>query len=250
MMRTRTLIATVLLLAPMALSAQRIAIPLPIGRRGPAHPEPLPPQPGPVAQQLAYRRSHLSIETYPMVAFTDAPGLAGLGRGGSWASLGAGTHAEYRFAHYLAGTLDLTSTLYGGPAVTQTAEIGTRFQAQRGEGRWYPYLDVRGGYVATHQSYGTFGDPFTDPVTQGGYGRYSTGFGGIAGAGLEYAVTRMFSITSGASLLRGRLSMSDLYNPASNRERFTMTSLRYTIALRFNPVYAIRGQSDARSVSR
>ena len=237
-MRARTLIAAILVLAPSALYAQRI--PLPIGRRGPARPEPLPPQPYPVAQQLAYTRSHLSIETYPMVEFISAPGLAGNGRPGSWASLGAGSHADYRLTHFMSGTLDLTSSLFGGPVMTQTADLGTRFHAERGTSRWYPYMDFRVGYIATHESFGTIGnDVFVDPSTSGYYTRYSQGYGGIAGAGLEYALTRMFSITTGVSVLHGRLSMSDLADPTVENRHYTMNSLRYTLALRFNPVHAV-----------
>jgi hypothetical protein len=239
-MRARTLIAAILVVAPSALSAQRI--PLPIGRRGPARPEPLPPQPYPVAQQLAYTRSHLSIETYPMVEFISAPGLAGNGRPGSWASLGAGSHVDYRLTRFMSGTLDLTSSLFGGPVTTQTAELGTRFHAERGTSRWYPYMDFRVGYIATHASFGTIeNDVFVDPSTAGYYSRYSQGYGGIAGAGLEYALTRMFSITTGASLLHGRLSMSNLADPTVENRHFTMNSLRYTLGIRFNPVHAIYG---------
>jgi hypothetical protein len=245
-MRARTLLAAVLVLAPMALSAQRI--PLPIGRRGPARPQPLPPQPGPIAQDLAYRRSHLSVESYPMVSFTNAPGLAGPGRAGSWVSVGAGTHADYRFTRYMSGTLDLTSSFFGGPATTQTIEIGTRFNRARGEGKWYPYVDLRAGYVATYLNYGTIGDVYVDPATQAYYGRYSHGFGGIGGAGFEYALTRTLSIVTGASLLRGRVTTHQLNGVDPVDQRYTLTSLRYTLGLRFNPVYAYRqNRTDQKS---
>ena len=248
-MRARTFVAAILVLAPSALCAQRI--PLPIGRRGPAHPDPLPPQPYPVAQQLAYTRSHLSFETYPMVAFIDAPGLSGIGGVQSWTSIGAGTHADYRLTPFMSGTLDLTSSLFGGPVTTQTAELGTRFHAERGTSRWYPYMDLRVGYIATHQNFGTIGnDVFTDPATEGSYVRYSHGYGGIAGAGLEYAVTRMFSIVTGASVLHGRLAMSNLADPNVENLHFSINSLRYTLGIRFNPVHAIYDGRDARTKSK
>lgn len=248
-MRTRNLVAIVLLLAPAALSAQRI--PLPVGRRGPGHPEPLPPQPTPIAQQLAYTRSHLSIESYPMVSFIRSPGLGGPGRAGSWASIGAGTHADYRLTRFMAGTVDLTSTFYGGPVVTETAEVGTRFSSARGESRWYPFLDLRLGYIATRPNFGTLADVYVDPSTQVYYGRYAHGFGGVAGGGVEYALTRMFSLTTSVSALRTNLTMSDYQDPSVSGRRFGLTSLRYTIGLRFNPVHTVYGsRTDARAQDR
>jgi hypothetical protein len=245
-MRARSIFASVLLLAPTALSAQRI--PLPIGRRGPAHPEPLPPQPTPIAMQLAYTRSHLSVETYPMVSFNSAPGLAGPGRAGSWASIGAGTHADYRLTRFMSATMDLTSSLFGGPALTQTAEVGARFNKARGEGRWYPYADVRVGYVASYLNNGSLGNVFVDPVTQRYYADYSHGFGGIVGAGFEYALDNAFSIMTGASLLRGGLSQHSLESPVPADRHYSLTSIRYTLGLRFNPVYALHpGRTEKKS---
>lgn len=234
-MRARTVVAAILVLAPSALCAQRI--PLPIGRHGPGAPQPLPPQPYPVAAQLAYTRSHLSIETYPMVSFTSAPGIAGLGRAGSWTSLGAGSHADYRLTRFMSGSMDLTSSFYGGPVLTQTVEVGTRFNSARDTGRWYPYLDFRVGYIAAYTNYGTSGNVYVDPSTQAYYGGYSHGFGGIVGAGFEYALTRTLSLTSGASVLRGTMTNHQLEGPYVGDRTMPMTSLRYTIGLRFNPVH-------------
>ena len=245
-MRARSFVAAILLLAPGALSAQRI--PLPIGRRGPAQPQPLPPQPTPVAMQLAYTRSHLSVESYPMVTFNSAPGLAGPGRAGTWASIGAGSHADYRLTRYMSATMDLTASFFGGPALTQTAEVGTRFNKSRDGGRWYPYLDLRVGYIASYLNTGTFGTVFVDPVTQGYYATYSHGFGGIGGAGVEYAINNVFSIVTGASVLRGGLTQHNVESFGGNDRHYTLTSLRYTIGLRFNPVYALHpGRTDQKS---
>jgi hypothetical protein len=186
-----------------------------------------------------------------MVAFTTAPGLGGPGREGTWASVGAGSHADYRLTRFMSGTLDLTSTLFGGPVTTQTAELGTRFHAERGTSRWYPYADLRVGYIATHQSFGTIGnDVFVDPATTGYYSRYTHGYGGIVGGGVEYAVTRMFSITTGMSVLHGRVSMSDLADPNIENRHFAISSLRYTLGIRFNPVHAIYDSRDAQNKSK
>jgi hypothetical protein len=246
-MRARTLVATFLVLAPAALSAQRLPLPrirVPLGRQGPAEPDPLPPQPYPVAAQLAYTRSHLSVESYPMVSFFSVPGFAGPGRASSWTSIGVGSHADYRLARFMSATMDLTSSLLGGPARTQTAEVGTRFHEPLGESRWYPYADVRLAYVASYLNSGSVGDVFVDPATQAYYGGYSHGFGGIVGTGLEYRLTRTISLISGASLLRGKLTQHD---PATFDRHFTMTSLRYTLGVRFNPIHLL---SDSRPEAR
>lgn len=246
MMRARTLVATLLVLAPTALSAQ--LIPVRIGRRGPAQPQPLPPQPTPVALQLAYTRSHLSFESYPMVSFTTAPGLAPR-PAGSWASIGVGTHADYRIARFMSATMDLTSSLYGGPALTQTAEVGARFNRARGGGRWYPYFDLRAGYIATYlNSAAAYGDVYSVPTYND---RYSHGFGAIAGAGFEYALTNAMSLMTGASLLRGGLTQHSLESSSAVDQHFTITSLRYTLGLRFNPVYAVHpGRTDQKTTNR
>ena len=243
MMRARTFVAALLVLAPSALSAQ--LIPVRIGRRGPAQPQPLPPQPTPVALQLAYTRSHLSFETYPMVSFTSVPGFAP-GRAGSWASIGVGTHADYRLARFMTATMDLTSSLFGGPALMQTAEVGARFNRARGGGRWYPYFDLRAGYLASYLNSGAVnGDVYTLPTYND---RYSHGFAAIAGAGFEYALTSAMSLTTGASLLSGGLTLE---SSSATDQYFTITSLRYTLGLRFNPVYALHpGRTDQKTTNR
>src|SRR5690348_2468746 len=98
-MRTRAALAIVSLLLPAALNAQRI--PLPIGHRGPARPEPLPPQPAPIANELAYRRLRISVESYPMVSYFAAPTYATNGQAASWASVGMGSRADYRITRLM-----------------------------------------------------------------------------------------------------------------------------------------------------
>jgi hypothetical protein len=201
-----------------------------------------------VALQMAYTRSHLSIESYPMVSFNSAPGLAGPGRAGTWASIGAGAHADYRLTPFMSATMDITSSLFGGPAMTQTAEVGTRFNKARGAGRWYPYADVRLGYVASYLNTGTVGNTFVDPATQGYFEGYTHGFGGIVGGGVEYALNNAFSIMTGASLLRGGLTQHSLESYDGVDRHFTLTSVRYTLGLRFNPVYAVHpGRTDSKT---
>jgi hypothetical protein len=243
-MRIRIAVASVLLLLPAALSAQRI--PLPGIGRGPTRPQPLPPQPGPIAQELAYKRLPISVESYPFVSFINAPGIASNGLISSWTSIGAGARLDYRFNRFVSGTLDLTSSYWGGPAVVQTAELGTRFHRERTESKWYPYADLRLGYVSAYnRNLGAFDNVFVDPATQGGYGvQYSHGFAGIAGLGTEYAISRMFSLTTGFSVMNGRMSTHDLRSGQYADRAFPMTSVRYTIGLNFNPVRTVRAMKN------
>src|SRR5690349_17499705 len=140
-MRARVLAAMVVLMLPSALSAQRIH--LPIGRRAP-RPEPLPPQPGPIARENAYRRWRLSVESYPMVSYFQASGFP------SWVSFGAGSHADYLINRHVSATLDMTSSLIGSPSVVSTAELGTRLHPEWAEHRLWPYVDLRVAYISIY----------------------------------------------------------------------------------------------------
>jgi hypothetical protein len=237
-MRIRIVVAIVsLLVLPADLLAQRF--PMPIGRRGPAAPQPLPPVPEPIARELAYRRLRLSVESYPLVSVTQSSGFSSDGRTARWTSFGAGTRAEYRVTRFVSATLDLTSSLLGGPATVQTAELGTRLRPERSENRLDPYVDARVGYIsAFHGGLGSFVDEdFGYPTPRGAYGaRYSRGFGAVVGAGVEYALTRTFSLTTGGSLMRSHLTAHDFSGAQAADPGFGMTSFRYTIGIRYNPV--------------
>jgi hypothetical protein len=240
-MRTRTVVAIVSLLLPAVSSAQHIPL---IGRgRGPARPAPLPPQPVPIANELAYRRLPLSVESYPLISFIQSPGMTNDGLMSSWTTFGVGTRADYRVTRLVSATLDLTTSFLGGPALVQTAELGTRLRPERTERRVYPFVDLRAGYVAAYNRYlGTIGDVFGSyPGAQDSHGaRYSSGFGGVAGAGMEYALSRSFSLTTAATATRNRLTTRELRGGTNRLDRFTMTSFRYTLGIRYNPVRVIR----------
>jgi hypothetical protein len=237
-MRIRIVVAIAsLLLLPADLLAQRL--PMPIGRRGPASPQPLPPTPEPIARELAYRRLPISIESYPLLSFFQSSGFSSDGRTATWSVLGAGTRAEYRVTRFLAATLDLTSSLLGGPATVQTAELGTRLRPERSERRLDPYVDARVGYVsAFHGGLGSFADDtFGYPTPRGAYGaKYSRGFGVMAGAGVEYALTRTFYLTTGGTLMRSNMTAHDFTGAQAVDPSFGMNAFRYTIGVRYNPV--------------
>lgn len=237
-MRGRVAVALGVLLLPAVSSAQRMPLPR-IGGRGPAQPVPLSPQPPEIARAIAYRRLNLSVESYPMISYFQSPGLMGDGRPSGWTAFGAGTRASYRLTPNVAATMDLTSSFLGSPIQVQTAEIGTRLGPERSERRIYPFVDIRAGYVAAYNtSLGTFTDsPFGYPTPSGIYGvRYSRGFGGAAGAGMEYALTQSLSLTSTASVLRSRLSSQDFAGSPDASASFALTSYRYILGIRYNPV--------------
>jgi hypothetical protein len=234
-MRVRAVIAIGLLLVPAMASGQRVPMPR-IGGTRPGQPVPLSPQPEAIARAIAYRRLNLSVESYPLISHVEAPGIAGVGSTSSWTSLGAGTRASYRLTPQVAATLDLTSSLFGSPMTVQTVEIGTRLGPERSERRLYPFVDVRAGYVAAYNSgLGSFVDNPYSPTPAYEF-RYSHGFGGVAGVGMEYALTQSFSLTSGASVLRSHMTSNDFTGTSAVVPSFALTSYRIMLGIRYNPV--------------
>jgi hypothetical protein len=245
-MRIRAIIVSVALLLPTVVSAQR----LPRGatdKRRPGRPTELPPQAGPVARDLEYKRffvrSHLSVESYPLFSYVQSAGFAAGGRT-SWTTFGAGTRADWRFTRFVSGTLDMTSSFLSGPAYTQTVELGTRFRPELTERRVYPFADVRVGYASSYNKGlggvidGGFGSSLQSPTAPGA--RYSSGFGGLAGAGMEIALSRQFSLTTAAAATLNRMTAHGFQGAAPADPVFTMKTLRYTIGLRYNPVHVVR----------
>lgn len=249
-MRTRAVVALAMLLVPRVSGAQHF--PFPRTRIGPdpARPAPLPGRtPEPIARALAYRRLRLSVESYPLVSYVQSRGLSTDGRGTAWTMFGGGTRAEYRVTRFASATMDLTSSFRASPVFVQTAELGLRLRAERSERRVYPFVDARVGYVsAFNANLGTITDaPYGYPTPQGAYGvRYSRGFGGIAGAGAEYTLTPSISLTTAASVMRSRLTARDFEPGRAGMPTFGMTSYRYTLGLRYNPLWRVKPSSHER----
>lgn len=232
----RALLVVAILLLPEALSAQRFPIPT---RRGPTRPAPLPPQPPTITRELAYRRLPYSIETYPLLSRFVSPGFMGTGGVSSWTSGGLGTHADLKVTPNVSLTLDITSSFLGGPIAAQTAEFGTRLRPGYSERRLYPYVDARVGYVyAYHNQFRPFYDPYMSPMSDGfGYvGRYSQGLGVIGGGGLDFALTRRFFLTTGAAATRSRMWAQGFELSTPDRNRYSLTSYRFVLGVRYNPV--------------
>lgn len=236
-MRTRIIVAAAIVFLPAVSSAQRIPVPLP-GKRGPGRPAELPPQPAPIERQMAYRRWRLSVESYPLVSYIQSPGLASGGPLTSWTSFGMGTRADYLLTRNISATLDLTSSFLGGPAITNTVEIGTRVHPEWAEHRLYPFADFRVGYISAYdRGLSSYGDFFTYPTPTNAYAvRYSQGYGGIAGVGMEYSLTARWTITTEGSVLRSQMTAEEFTPSQSVRPHFALTSFRYTLGIRYNPL--------------
>lgn len=240
-MRIRTVAVFALLSLPCALSAQRIRLPR-IGRGAKPEVAPLPPAAEPVARALAYKRSRWSTEAYTLISSVRAPDAAG--GAADYTTFGTGTRADYRYSERFSATLDMTVSALGGPATTSTAEAGTRFTPLPADHAFRPFFDLRAAYTHLSDSYGApletsteFGasNPFI------GGGRYSRGFGGVAGAGFEYSLTARFALTSELSAVRSRMTAYKLVGSASTLggTAYSMDSFRYTLGLKFNLGHAM-----------
>ena len=234
-MRIRSVVAVTLLLLPSTLSAQ--LIPMPGRLHHPAAQQPMPPEPAPIARQLQYTRLKFSVETYPLLSLVQSAGFAG-GSASTWATLGAGTRIEYRVSRIASATFDVTSSVLGGPVNLSSAELGTRIGRARTERRLEPFADLRVGFTSAYsRDVGSYmNDPLGYPIPHGTYGsRYSTGWGAVAGAGLEYGVTNTLSLTTELLATHSGMSAHDVLNPSAPQD-YGLTSVRYVLGLRYNPV--------------
>src|SRR5690349_13242475 len=104
----RAVVAIVSLAIPAVLSAQRLPVPT-LDRRAGTDRLP-PPQPAAVADDIANRRWHTSVQSDPVVRYIQAPGFNTLSGGPGWTTLGVGTRADYLLNRNVSTTLDLASS--------------------------------------------------------------------------------------------------------------------------------------------
>lgn len=237
-MRARLALTFALLAIPViAAGAQRLPMPR---NRGPARPAELPPQPGSIAREVAYKRLNYSAESYPLVSHNSVSSVAAMGGVTSWTSWGFGQRIDYRVGRMVSATLDVTSSRLGSPVRTETIELGVRLRPDRDVRKLYPFADLRFGYMEAFQTqFRPFAvnDPFNESAPGQG-SRWSSGFGALGGAGIEYAVSRMFSLTSSASLMRSRMR-TNTFLGGDQDVRYWMTTYRYMVGIRFNPVRSV-----------
>lgn len=226
-MRIRVFIASALVVLPAVLPAQILRIP----RRGvQPEPAPLPPPAAPVARALALERSRWSGSAYALFSAIDAPnGEGGMSR---YALFGNGTHGDYRVSDHWNATFDITASYIGG--TSQTAELGTRYSPLDWNTKARPFVDARAGYMRLSDSYVP---SYTERLTANG-ARFSSGFGGILGTGVEYSVGRNFSLMTEILAVRNRMSVTSLSATSEMPfgSRYTMTSYRLAVGLTYNPL--------------
>lgn len=242
-MRLRSLAFVALLALPSWSSAQRIPLPT-IRRRGTPPPATLPPQPGIIANQLAYRRSKWSFESAPVVTHMEVPGATG----GTtvFTTLGTANHADYRIGDHYAATMDVTGSTDFSSAYYLLTEVGGRYRPRGLEGSVRPYFDLRGGYTYMIQGFTTAVAPNGDVVADNPFAsgwRYARGVGAAAGTGFEYSLTPSLALTTEFTAMRSRMNDYHITGPAAipaNENRYWMTSLRYMIGFKYNAVRLYR----------
>jgi hypothetical protein len=193
-----------------------------------------------VAKSLVITRSRFSFESYPLIVRSIAPGFtAGVQPVSSWYSYGGGSRIAYRALDLISASLDLTSTAFGGPASTQTVELGMRIRPPQWDHRVRPFADARVGYEQTSDQF------YNTPNSDIGLGpastlspsfRHSHGVGAVVGGGLEFSVTNSWGITSGLSAMRSNMNTYryDGFNVPTADNRFGMTTYRFTMGLVYN----------------
>ena len=232
-MRIRGLIVIASLL-PATMTAQRRPVP---GTGQPPIYDPAPPsrQPEPIARVVAYQRSRISVESYPLLGYVRTSGFTGSPTS-QWTTLGTGVRGDYRVASLVSATVDLTSSLAGGPVSVTTAELGTRIRAERSERRVDPFVDLRVGYVETSNGLFRFG---YENTTGSAPLMYSQGWGGMVGAGAEYGLTQTFSLTSALMATHSRMTAQRIQSGFVGTPAYALTTVRLTLGVRYNPVRAI-----------
>ena len=246
-MRIRTAIAVALLLPSVSFAQARVPR---IGRPRPGGPVPLGPQPEAIARSLAYTRSRYSVETYPLISRVQAPGFSAGRPISNWTSFGTGTRLDYRHTQYLSWTLDVTSSYLGGPAISETVEVGTRIRPENWDHVLRPFADARVGFAHASDTYSTYSLPVDlgiGPAASLSSGsRYSRGFGAVAGAGVECSLTNTLALTTEMSAMRSNMvayRFTGLTVPTGG-DSFRMTTYRLTVGLKYNPVYLVKSTNE------
>ena len=233
-MRTGALVVIALLALPGVSYSQRLPR---HGRGVQPQPAPLPPQAPEVNRALEVRRSHWSAEGYSMLSTIQVPTLGG----GTinYTAYGAGSHAAYRVTDRVSATMDLTLSSAGG-GVNETAEVGTRFETVPWDRGVSAFFDVRAAFMHMYDSF-VFPVAATDPARSGNAfaqaERYSRGFGGIGGAGLEVPLTQSLALTTELAAMRNRMSTYHLGGAVGlpTPESYWMTSFRFVLGFRYSP---------------
>jgi hypothetical protein len=187
-----------------------------------------------------FRSSRLSFEAYPLTGITRTDHYLTERTPTSFGMYGAGTRVDWKFTPIFSGTGDFTESA-GGPFFMQTVELGTRLHPDRSDRIVQPFVDFRGTWARTTQglSSGLDGNVIANPFFnsfQRGAGT-SYGFGGYAGVGMAYSITRTLAITTSLGMLRSL--MSPAINQPAGSSPFHATTARWTLGLKYNPQHLV-----------
>ena len=232
-MRIRTAIVAVVLLLPSLASAQRRAPGIDGRRPRPSIPEGR--QPEPIARSQALVRSRYSVEAYPLMSRVEASGVTSGSPSSSWTSFGTGTRLDWRQTDYVSWTLDLTASDLGGPALSETVELGTRIRPKNWNDRVRPFADLRVGFEHVSQDL-TGQDYGIGPATYSSGVRYGRGFGAAAGGGVEYFVTNTLAVTTAVSAMRSSMTAYRFTGTSvpTDESSYRMTTYRLAVGLKYN----------------
>jgi hypothetical protein len=236
-MRIRTAVVAVTLLLPTVAAAQLRAP----GIDGPRPGRQLPPgrQPEVIARSLAMVRSRYSVEAYPLINRVEASGLADGSPTARWTSVGSGTRLDWRHSDHLSWTLDLTASYLGGPAISETAELGMRVRPAAWNDRVRPFGDLRVGFEHMSQSltnqdlgFGAASIRTTSAMRNG------RGVGAAAGAGVEYFLTNALGLTTAVSVMHSNMTAYDFTGVSlpTTESGYHLTTYRLSVGLRYNRV--------------
>ena len=227
------MVASVLLLPTVAGAQLRPGI----DGRNPSPRLPEGRQPEVIARAQGLIRSRYSVEAYPLINRVEASGLGTGSPAARWTSFGTGTRLDWRQTDYLSWTIDVTASYLGGPAITETAEVGTRIRPQGWDGRVRPFADLRVGFehVSQDLSGGELG--FTPAFAQNAV-RYGRGVGAVAGAGFEYFLTNTLGLTTAVSAMRTSMTAYDFSGMSAPTDggNYRMTTYRLAVGLKYNRV--------------
>ena len=235
-MRLPTALVAITLLLPSVAGAQLVAPG--IDGRHPGRQMPPGRQPEAIARAQAFVRSKYSVEAYPLVSRVEATSAIQGGPMTRWTSFGTGTRLDWHQTDYLSWTLDVTASYLGGPAVTETAEIGTRIRPHNWNDRVRPFADLRVGFEHVSQSLTGqdlgLGSAFIGSPAM----RYGNGFGAAAGAGVEYFLTNSLGLTTAVSVMRSSMSAYEFTGVSvpTTESSYGMTTYRLAIGLTYNRV--------------
>jgi hypothetical protein len=172
----------------------------PIGSPPPTRPAPLPPQPSKIRRDLVYRFSRFSYETYSFLDVTQTDRYVSDSGPATYPMWGEGLRINYRYKPTFTVTTDLATAFVGGPFMMSRFQMGGRFHPERLEYHVRPFVDVRGSWAHTFDTYAEpIDNTFTTAPSSFLYATgaaQSDGFGGFTGIGMDYSLSRNFALSS------------------------------------------------------